>query len=152
MKKIWQLFIVVLLVLAIAACGSKKDDPKPAPDTEIPVIIPEKPIDYQEIGKGKPLALKATVKDNEALEECVVTIEYNEQQALKSVKMPWAPATNGVKHTVKLNGTKEFQINEEQLFGELIEPSCLEGEYTLKLMVKDKAQNTATKSILITIR
>ncbi len=147
--------LIVIAVYVLTSCGgdNKKKDPEPTDTTkpEITVTTPKASGQSYGINGGGSFMFEGTFKDDVELKEVIFSLSNSKSgtsAALKSATgiydKPWEPADV----TMELSGTAD-EVN-QSIFEDPTE-SVWTGNYTLTITCKDKAGNSSSKSIDVTI-
>lgn len=142
MKKININYWCFLMVIVVSVMGSScsKDDPK---DNTSPVVVIENPLEGANYLRSQSLILNGTFTDDRELSHIEVAI--SSLKSARGYNDPW-----NTSETIELTGTEQV-IKSYALFGQSIPADIMSGDYTLELIVVDKALNYTKHSIPIGI-
>jgi hypothetical protein len=140
--------LIIAVVFSFFSCGGSSDEEEVQPmDTEKPIISIAKPLNNETVVRGLDLILDAQLTDNADLKELEVSISMPVTKVATGIEEPWQP----LPEKINLSG-KVVNVNDHQLFGEVIPADCLIGEYTLTFLLTDKADNQAKQVINVNIQ
>lgn len=131
----------VVLLVAVFLSGCSKDEPK---DSMSPLAVFSSPMEGAVYQRGQSLILSGTITDDKELSHIDVSIATLKSSS--GYNDPWIS-----EEKIALSG-REKNINSYALFEQAIPFDIMSGNYTINILVVDKALNYSSYPIAITIQ
>ncbi|WP_430813520.1 DUF4625 domain-containing protein [Carboxylicivirga sp. RSCT41] len=140
MKRLYNLWVALLVLMLLSFASCSKDEPA---DNTQPTAVILTPLEQDEFIRGQSLIFNGVFEDDRKLSHVEISIAEN--SSLKGFDTPWEAT-----EVIELMG-KSTEINGYELFDGEIPADIMSGNYSLKVLVVDKALNFSSYNVGIVI-